>query len=68
VFHGWEINTNDAFFVPQTEEEKEDLGEGDILPPNPAKILIEKVRSRKGLPVEQNLISADKQRTLSKKK
>lgn len=68
VFHGWEVNANDPFFVPQTEEEKEDLGEGDILPPNPTKILIEKVRARKGLPIEQSLVAADKQRTLSKKK
>lgn len=62
VFHGWEVNPNDPFFIPKTEEEKEDLGEGDILPPNPTKVLIEKVRVRKGIPIEKALEEGDKDR------
>ena len=69
VFYGYEINENDPFFIPQTEEEIEEHGEGDILPPNPAKVIIEKVRVRKGLPIDKKLvISGEQQRTLSKKK
>ena len=69
VFHGFEIVEDDPFFIPQTEEELEDHGQGDILPPNPSKVIIEKVRKRKGLQVEQKIVSsAEQQRTLSKKK
>lgn len=56
VFHGFEINEDDPFFIPQTEEEIEEHGEGDILPPNPAKVIIEKVRTRKGLPVDKKIV------------
>jgi len=60
VFHGFEINDNDPFYMPTSEEDLEDHGKGDILPPNPAKIIIEKVRHRKGLPVDKKLVeSAD---------
>lgn len=69
VFHGFEINENDPFYVPQTEEDLEEHGEGDILVTNPAKVIIEKVRVRKGLPVDKKLVvAAEQQRTLSKKK
>ena len=69
VFHGFEILDDDPFFIPMTEEELEDHGQGDILPPNPAKIIIEKVRTRKGLPVDKKIVvAAEQQRTLSKKK
>ena len=69
VFYGFEINENDPFYVPQTEEDLEEHGEGDILPPNPAKMLIERVRMRKGLPVDNKIVvAAEKQRNLSKKK
>lgn len=68
-FYGYEINENDPFFIPQTEEEIEEHGEGDILPTNPAKVIIEKVRVRKGLQVDRKIVaSAEKQSTLSKKK
>ena len=56
IFHGFEINQDDPFYIPQTEEEKEEHGEGDILPPNPAKVIIEKVRTRKGLPIDKKII------------
>jgi len=70
VFSGFEIIQDDPFFIPMTEEELEDHGQGDILPPNPAKVIIEKVRLRKGLQVDQKIVagSAEQQRTLSKKK
>ena len=56
VFYGFEINENDPFYIPQTEEDLEDHGEGDILPPNPAKVIIEKVRQRKGLPIDKKIV------------
>ena len=56
MFHGFEINDNDPFYIPKTEEDLEDHGEGDILPPNPAKVIIEKVRQRKGLPIDKKLV------------
>jgi ribosome assembly protein 1 len=69
VFDGFEILDDDPFFIPMTEEELEDHGQGDILPPNPAKIIIEKVRTRKGLPIDKKIVvAAEQQRTLSKKK
>jgi ribosome assembly protein 1 len=58
VFYGFEINENDPFYIPQTDEDLEEHGEGDILPPNPAKIIIEKVRVRKGLPIDKKIVVA----------
>jgi len=64
VFNGFLINEEDPFFIPTTEEELEDHGIGDILPENPAKVLIEDVRKRKGLTVDKKIvIDAEKQRT-----
>lgn len=69
MFDGFQINQNDPFFIPKTEEELEDHGEGDILVTNPAKVLIEKVRERKGLLVDKKIVTdGDKQRTISRKK
>ncbi len=69
VFAGFEILEDDPFFIPMTEEELEDHGQGDILPPNPAKVIIEKVRTRKGLQIDKKIVvAAEQQRTLSKKK
>ena len=65
VFDGFLINEEDPFFIPITEEELEDHGIGDILQENPAKVLIENVRKRKGLIIDKKMvIDADKQRTL----
>lgn len=59
----------DPFFVPKTEEEREEFGEvvaSDA--PNLAKTLIFGVRRRKGLPVEEKVVeSATKQRTRARK-
>jgi len=70
TFRGWDILDQDPFFVSTTEEELEDIGEnlGGIAP-NTARIYIDSVRRRKGLPVEEKIVKhAEKQRTLSKKK
>ncbi len=57
----------DPFFVPTTEDELEEYGAVDTSP-NLVRTLIDKVRRRKGLFVDEKLVqSATKQRTLSKK-
>ena len=67
VFHGFQINEDDPFFIPKTEEEIEDHGIGDILAENPTKLLIEKVRKRKGLILDKKIVEdGDKQRTLTR--
>ena len=69
VFNGFMINEEDPFFIPTTEEELEELGVGDILPENPAKVLIENVRVRKGLLIDKKIVmDADKQRTHKRNK
>lgn len=58
----------DPFFVPTTEEEREELGENALASPNLARQLIDAVRKRKGLTVEQKVVErATKQRTLARK-
>merc|ERR1711916_390592 len=56
----------DPFFVAKTEEEIEEFGEENVgVPPNLARKLIDDVRRRKGLFVEEKLVEhAEKQRTL----
>ena len=56
IFNGFYINEDDPFFIPKTEEELEDEGIGDILPDNPTKIIIEKVRKRKGLILDKKIV------------
>lgn len=71
VFSHWEIVEIDPFWFPQTEEEIEDLGVSDTTAEtnNLARKLINKVRRRKGLRVEEKIVEkAEKQRTLSRKK
>jgi len=69
VFNGFLINEEDPFFIPITDEELEDHGIGDILQENPAKVLIENVRKRKGLIIDKKMVEdGDKQRTLQRKK
>lgn len=56
----------DPFFVPTTEEEREEWGE-EALGANLAKKMIDAVRRRKGLPVEEKVVAkATKQRTLKR--
>ena len=68
VLSHWEQLTEDPFFVPKTEEEKEEFGDGSSVPRNTARKLIDAVRRRKGLPVEEKIVQhATKQRTLARK-
>lgn len=66
----WERLEVDPFFVPTTEEEREEFGDdaNNLDSTNLAKKLIHAVRKRKGLVVQEKVIeSATKQRTLAKK-
>lgn len=70
VFHGYEVNHRyDPLYIPKTIEEMEDHGEGDSIVDNIAKVLIEKVRTQKGMIVRKKiLVDGEKQRTLTKNK
>lgn len=68
VLSHWEPLMEDPFFIPKTEEEIEEFGDGSSVPRNTARKLIDAVRRRKGLPVEEKVVQhATKQRTLSRK-
>ncbi|KAF8396327.1 hypothetical protein HHK36_017942 [Tetracentron sinense] len=68
VLSHWEAHSEDPFFVPKTEEEREEFGDGSSVLPNTARKLIDAVRRRKGLPVEEKVVQhATKQRTLARK-
>ncbi|KAL3830808.1 hypothetical protein ACJIZ3_019610 [Penstemon smallii] len=68
VFSHWETLSEDPFFVPKTEEEIEEFGDGSSVLQNTARKLIDAVRRRKGLPVEEKVVQhATKQRTLARK-
>ena len=69
-FSHWQCMEEDPFWRPTTLEELEDhgdrIGEKDH---NMARLCIDKVRKRKGLPVEEKIVvNAEKQRTIHKKK
>merc|ERR1712166_573277 len=70
VFSHWAQIDADPFWVPTTEEEKEDFGEFDREgAQNLARKYIDDTRRRKGLWVEEKIITAaDKQRTRARKK
>ena len=76
VFSHWEVLDDDPFWVPTTEEEREDYGQnlttGDSSTglDNNALKYIRMVRSRKGMLVDSSkiVVAAEKQRTLSRKK
>lgn len=66
-FEGFELLDQDPFWEPRTEEELEDLGEfGDK--ENGAKVLVDSVRTRKGLLVtgRKTLVEGEKGRTLKR--
>lgn len=68
VLSHWEELPEDPFFIPKTEEEIEEFGDGSSVLPNTARKLIDAVRRRKGLPVEDKVVQhATKQRTLARK-
>ncbi|EFJ51620.1 hypothetical protein VOLCADRAFT_56931, partial [Volvox carteri f. nagariensis] len=63
----WERLQVDPFFAPTTEEEREEHGEDASGLTNLARRLIDAVRRRKGLPVEEKVVArATKQRTLKR--
>ncbi|KAG2439846.1 hypothetical protein HYH02_010478 [Chlamydomonas schloesseri] len=63
----WERLQVDPFFVPTTEEEREEHGEDGSGLTNLARRLVDAVRRRKGLPVEEKVVQrATKQRTLKR--
>uniref|UniRef100_A0A182Q2S6 Elongation factor EFG domain-containing protein n=1 Tax=Anopheles farauti TaxID=69004 RepID=A0A182Q2S6_9DIPT len=68
VFSHWETVDIDPHWVPSTEEEYLQYGEkADFT--NVARVYMDAIRERKGLPVEKKLVEfAEKQRTLSKNK
>jgi ribosome assembly protein 1 len=71
LFSHWEVLPVDPFFVPSTAEEREAYGdtvhEGQVK--NIARLYVDAVRGRKGLPVERKIVAhAEKQRNLSRKK
>lgn len=71
VFSHWECMELDPFWMPTTLEEIEELGKADTTAENNnlARKLINGVRRRKGLRVEEKIVeSGEKQRTLSRKK
>ncbi|PQQ15328.1 elongation factor-like GTPase 1 [Prunus yedoensis var. nudiflora] len=68
VLSHWEALPDDPFFVPKTEEEIEEFGDGSSVLPNTARKLINAVRRKKGLHVEEKVVQhATKQRTLARK-
>ncbi|KAJ7960507.1 Elongation factor-like [Quillaja saponaria] len=68
VLSHWEALSEDPFFVPRTEEEIEEFGDGSSVLPNVARKLINAVRRRKGLPVEEKVVQhGTKQRTRARK-
>jgi len=68
MFHGWEMNPEDPFYLPVTFEQIEEFGENEVAP-NSAKRIIQYVRELKGMSIEKKVVEAgDKQRTMSKKK
>uniref|UniRef100_A0A0E0NG55 Elongation factor-like 1 n=1 Tax=Oryza rufipogon TaxID=4529 RepID=A0A0E0NG55_ORYRU len=68
AFSHWETVPQDPFFVPKTREEIEEFGDGSNIGPNLATKLMNSVRRRKGLHVEEKIVEyGTKQRTLAKK-
>ncbi|CAM8957617.1 unnamed protein product [Rhodiola kirilowii] len=68
VLSHWEAIPEDPFFVPKTEDEIEEFGDGSSVLQNTARKLIDAVRRRKGLPVEEKVVQhATKQRTRARK-
>lgn len=69
AFSHWRVQDTDPFWRATTQEELEDHGETTAAHSNPARVCIDRVRKRKGQAVEEKVVaSAEKQRTLNKKK
>lgn len=60
IFDTWKVLETDPFFVPKTHDDITTHGE-KLLTPNFAKSLIDKIRKRKGISVEEKIVeSAEK--------
>lgn len=69
VFSHYQALEQDPHFKVETEEEQEDFDGGDYDGVNIARKLVDDVRRRKGLRVEEKAVAcATKQRTMSRKK
>eukprot|EP01035_Chromulina_nebulosa_P018974 gene18974-24785_t len=68
AFSHWSNMKEDPFWKPKTEEELEEYGDANKFNElNKIRLLIDKIRKRKGLPIEEKLVvNAEKQRTLKK--
>ena len=69
-FSHWAILPQDPSWQPTTEEEKEEFGtNSEAKGDNIARLLVDDIRKRNGLHVEEKLVEhAEKQRTRSRKK
>eukprot|EP01012_Entosiphon_sulcatum_P045371 TRINITY_DN6052_c0_g1_i1.p1 TRINITY_DN6052_c0_g1~~TRINITY_DN6052_c0_g1_i1.p1 ORF type:complete len:1003 (-),score=145.79 TRINITY_DN6052_c0_g1_i1:38-3046(-) len=56
-FSHWRVIPQDPFWVPTTQEEVEDFGVDGDAAPNVPKLLINKVRKRKGLMVDEKVVA-----------
>ena len=70
VFEQWEaLIDDDPFFVPTTEEEREEFGESYTGVDSMSRQLLDGVRGRKGLPVQRQVVKdGTKQRTRARKR
>jgi translation elongation factor EF-G len=67
-FHKWEMIDIDPFYLPIDQEVIDNFGV-NIDTPNLAKNYVNKIRLRKGLPIDEKIVkSSDKQKNLSKKR
>jgi len=65
-FDSWQVLEIDPFYVSTTKEEIEEDGDEGLMK-NPAKLLIEKVRKRKGMALDKVLVvNGDKQSNIGK--
>jgi len=72
-FSHWALREKDPFWRPTTADEREDHGEASTFitstHANPVRVVIDRTRKRKGLVIEEKVVaSAEKQRTISKKR
>ncbi|CAK9250496.1 unnamed protein product [Sphagnum jensenii] len=69
IFSHWSIIQDNPFWKPQTEDELEKYGDSYVSEHNILRACIDKVRKRKGLPIEEKVVvSAEKQRNMNRKK
>ncbi|KAL5723351.1 hypothetical protein ACHQM5_006761 [Ranunculus cassubicifolius] len=67
LFSHWQAHPEDPYFVPKTDEELEEFGDGSNVMHNTARKLVDAVKRRKGLLEEKVVQFGTKQRTLARK-